>query len=103
MSLQRDIAEATEMKPKLVRQVYDALVDQVRSDLKNNRRCRLPGIGVVAIRFKPARKAGWGMSFGKKTKFKAKPAMNKLKFRAAKDLRTFTDKLPKVAPKKKRH
>lgn len=103
MNIRAAIAEASGQKPKVVKQVYESLVDVVQENLKSDRRVRLPGLGILSIKFKPARPKRKGMNpFTKEmTTFKAKPASNKLKFRPAKDLKVFADKLPKVEPKKK--
>lgn len=104
MNIRKAIAEASEQSPKIVRSVYDALVDVVQDSLKSDRKVRLPGLGIVSIKFKPARpkRKGKNPFTGEMTTFKAKPASNKLKFRPSKDLKEFVDKLPKVEPKKKR-
>ena len=104
LNIRKAIAEKSEQKPKVVREVYDALVDVVQDTLKSDRRVRLPGLGIVSIKFKPARpkRKGKNPFTGEMTTFKANPASNKLKFRPAKELKNFVDRLPKVEPKKKR-
>ena len=104
MNIFKTLAEETEQPTKLVRSIYDALTDKINSGLKSERRFRLPGVGILSVRYRPPRKARKGINpFTKKmTTFKAKPASNKLKFRPAKEMKEFVNKLPKVAPTKKR-
>lgn len=104
MSIISDVAERCEQKRSVVKEVYGALVKEVTHALKENRKVRLPDLGVLAIRYRPARPKRKGINpFTKKEQtFKAKPASNKLKFRFAKSLRVFSEKLPVVAPKKRK-
>jgi nucleoid DNA-binding protein len=103
MNIFKTVAEKTEQKSKLVRMIYEAVVAQVNQGLKKDRRFRLPGLGILAVKYKPARKARKGINpFTKQpTVFKAKPASNKLKFRPSKEMKEFVNKLEKVAPKKR--
>jgi DNA-binding protein HU-beta len=103
MRVFKDIAETAGVPRKQVQAVYEALVSQIRIGLKRERRFRLPGLGIVAIKFRKAREKRKGINPFTKEKvwFKAKPASNKLRFRPAKELKKFADKLPVVAPKKK--
>ena len=103
MSIVRNIAERADQKRSVVKAVYAALIEEVTSTLKEERKVRLPDLGIIGIKFRPARPKRKGINpFTKKEQtFKAKPASNKLKFRFAKGLRKFAEKLPVEAPKKK--
>lgn len=102
MSIISNVAERCGQKRSVVKEVYSALVEEVAHSLKEDRRVRLPDLGIIGLKFRPARKKSKGISpFTKKeVVFKARPASNKLKFRFATDLRKLADKLPAVAPKK---
>jgi len=106
VNLLKAIAEKTEVQKKTVRDVYEGLVAVIDEQLKAERRCRLPQIGVIMIRYKEAVKGGVKKSNpfkpGETYKTKAKKASNKLKINPAKDLKEFVAKLPVVAPKKKK-
>lgn len=104
MSIISSIAERSEQKRSVVKKVYAALIEVITHDLKKERRVRLPDLGIVGIKFRPARAKRKGINpFTKKeTTFKARPASNKLKFRFAKGLRLFVEKLEVVEPKKKK-
>lgn len=104
MSIVSNIAERSGQKRSVVKEVYAALIEEVTHGLKHERRVRLPGFGIIGLKFRPARKKGKGISpFTKKEiTYKARPASNKLKFRFAKDMRVFAEKLPAVPPKKKK-
>lgn len=104
MNIFKAVAEETEQKPKLVREIYDAILTEAQAGLKKERRFRLPGLGILSVKYRPPRKKRKGINpFTKKmTTFKAKPASNKLRFRPSKEMKLLTAKLPAVAPKKKR-
>ena len=103
MNLTKQLVEESGQPRKIVKKVYDALLGQIQKGLKEDRSVRLPGIGKLRIRFKPARakKKGRNPFTGKDMIFKAKPASNKLRFRPAKELKEFVGKLKVVAPKGK--
>jgi len=103
MTLFRDIADTSGVPRSQVQIVYDALLKVVRDAIESDCKVRLPGIGIISLKFRAAKPKRKGINpFTKEEQwFKAKPAMNKLKFRPAKNFRRFVEKLPVVAPKKK--
>jgi nucleoid DNA-binding protein len=104
MNLLKAVAEKTEVQKKTVREVYEGIVSVIDEQLKAERRCRLPQIGVIMIRFKDSQKGGVKkpnpFKPGTFYKTKARKASNKLRINPAKDLKKFVEKLPVVAPKK---
>lgn len=104
MKLYTQLAELSGQTRKEVKAVYEALVKQIKHELKHDRRVRLPELGRLAIRFRPAKEKRKGRNpfNGKEMWFKAKPASNKLAFRPSKDFKEYVnDKIPVEAPKKK--
>jgi nucleoid DNA-binding protein len=103
MSILRDVATNLNLKPKLVKTVYDGVVDAALAELKAHRKTRLPRLAILGIKFRPAKpkRKGRNPFTGLDQIFKAKAASNKARFRPVKELKVFVDKLPKVAPKKK--
>jgi nucleoid DNA-binding protein len=105
MSLLTKIAERTEMPRKEIKRLYDALIRQVHKDLREDRRSRLPELGVIHVKFRPARKAGKKpnpFKKGEMMKVKERKASNKLRFRISKDLRDYVDEKVEVKePKSK--
>lgn len=89
---------------RVVKEVYSTLISVVHRELKNERRIRLPELGILKIGFRPAREKRKGISpfNGKPMTFKAKPAMNKIRFSPTKDLKEWANaKVAVVRPKKK--
>lgn len=104
MNFIKAVVEASQVQRKTVKQVYDGMLSVVRSELKKERRIRLPELGIVAVKYraaKPKRK-GRNPFNGEQMMFKAKPAMNKLRISPAKQLKDFAGKLQVVAPKVKK-
>lgn len=96
MNIFKSVAEELDgVTVKNVREIYETIVSQVNEGLKKDRRFRLPGLGILTIKYKPARKARKGKNpfTGEMTTFKAKPASNKLKFRPVKEMKAFVEKL----------
>lgn len=105
MKLHTIIAEASEQPRKVVKVVLETLEKQIYTSLKEDRRIRIPGIGIFSVKYRKARPKRKGINpFTKKPHvFQAKPASNKLRFSPAKDLKKYvSDKLKVVAPKKKK-
>lgn len=105
MNLQAEIAESSGQPRKVCKEVFEGLVHVVRSALKSDRRVRLPGLGIIRVKFSPAKpkRKGRNPSNGERMWFKAKPATNKVRFSVAKDLRVYADKkIPVVAPPQKK-
>lgn len=104
MQLYSQIAERCGQTRKTVRIVYEAIVSEARSSLRHNRLFKLPELGRLKVNYRPPREKRRGRSpfTGEKMWFKAKPAMNKLRFSPAKALKDFVqNKVEVVAPKKK--
>lgn len=105
MNLFTQVSEATEGIPrKKVKRVYEALISVIQDALKEDRRIRLPQLGILKVSYRKARpkRRGRNPATGEKMWFKAKEASNKLKFRPAKELKDFSDELEVVDPKKKK-
>lgn len=105
MNLLSVVAAKAGQKRSAAKTFYEALVEVIQDGLQEDRRVRLPGLGIVKVKFSPAKPKRKGVNpfNGEKMTFKAKPACNKVKFTVAKDLRQFVDKKIKVvAPKKKK-
>jgi nucleoid DNA-binding protein len=89
------------ISPSTARKFWQAVVTTVRVELKKNRRCKLPEIGIVKLNFKPAQKGGQKkIVFGKEIVAKARRASNKLKILPLKALKDYALSLPVVAPNK---
>lgn len=69
--------------------VYDNTIKDIIADLKKEKRAKIPQIGILTVKTKPAQKGGV-KKFNPITKenyiSKAKPASKKIKFRPSKDL-----------------
>lgn len=98
MNLYSVLAEKTGQKRKLCKEVYEALVEATHEQLKAEGRMRLPELGIVRIKYNPAREKRKGTNpfTGEKNfTFKAKPASNKVKVSVAKALREYAnEKIP---------
>jgi nucleoid DNA-binding protein len=104
MNLYTQLAETSGQSRKEVKAIYEALITKVKHELKHERRMRLPELGILRIRYRPAKEKRKGRNpfSGKEMWFKAKPASNKLAFRPSKDFKEYVnDKIPVEAPKKK--
>lgn len=77
------LAEATSLKKKDVSAVLDAQNELVAKSLKKEKKFKLPGLGIFAVRHRKARKAR-NPQTGAIINVKAKTV---LKFRVAKDLK----------------
>ena len=73
------------VQKRIVTDNYTGLV----RELKQKKKVRIPGIGILAIKTKPARKARMGRNpaTGEQMMFKAKPKSKVVKFRTAKILK----------------
>jgi len=104
MSIIADLAESTGVQKKTVKQVYQALVEYIQPQLKEERKVRIPDIGQFRVKYrgaKPKRK-GRNPFSGKEMWFKAKPASNKLRFSPSKGLKDYVkEEIDVVEPKKK--
>jgi nucleoid DNA-binding protein len=90
------------ISPSTARKLWEAITTIVRSELKKNRRCKLPNIGIIKLNFRPAQKGGQTkVVFGKEVETKARKASNKLKILPLKALKEYAATLPVVAPKPK--
>jgi len=89
MKLHTQIAEISGQPRKVVKVVIEGLITQIRKSLKEDRGIRIPEVGKLAVRFRPAKEKRRGRNpfSGKEMWFKAKPASNKLRFSPAKDLK----------------
>lgn len=104
MNLFTEVAEKSGQSRKIVKSVYEALCSRIRVNLKNERRIRLPELGILKISFRAAKEKRKGRNpfNGKIMTFKAKPASNKLRFTPVKDMKEYVkEKIEVVAPKKK--
>lgn len=105
MKLYSTLAERSGQTRKVVKAVYEALVTELHIGLKTERLFRLPEIGRVKVSYRPAKEKRRGRNpfTGKEGWFKAKDASNKLRFAAAKVLKTYVEnKVPVIAPPKKK-
>lgn len=101
MKLTSEIAEKCGHPRKVVKEVLDSLVTQIHDSLARDRGIRLPEIGKISVKFRPAKpkRKGRNPFNGKEMTFKAKPASNKLRFSPAKSLKEFAlKKIKVVAP-----
>ena len=104
MKLYSQLAESSEEPRKAVKNVYEALIKHVRHELRHERRVRLPELGIISIRFRPAKekRRGRNPATGQEMWFKPKPASNKLRFSPTKDFKVYiAEKIAVVEPKKK--
>lgn len=83
----RGVCTADTIPEKTRKEVVQRYLDNVRGDLQSEGRVRIPGIGVIRVKTKPARKARDAMIFGKPIHLKAKKEMKVVKLRVAKDLK----------------
>ncbi len=88
-------------KPKLLKHKFEQVPDKLRKqifkeelrkmaqELNKTKRANLPGVGILKVKSKPARKARQGINPFTKEKMmiKAKPRSKVIKFRPGKDLR----------------
>jgi len=104
MNLVSEVVSASGESRKVVKSVLDNLQAYICDQLKEERRVRIPGLGILALKYSPPREKRKGVSpfSGEPMVFKARPASNKLKFRVCKELKDFCAVLPAVAPKKKK-
>ena len=105
MKLYTQLAEESGQARKEIKEVYEALIKHIKHELKHERKVRLPELGRIAIRFRPAKEKRKGMNpFTKKEQwFKAKPASNKLAFRPSKDFKEWVNEKVSVEAPKKKH
>ena len=107
MSLIGDVAEHSGETRKSVKVVLEGLQKAIRVGLKNDRRVRLPDIGVIKVTFRPAREKQKNVPNpfrkGEKYTVKARPASNKIRFTVAKALKEYVaEKVEVIAPPKKK-
>lgn len=103
MNLYSVVAEKAGQKRKVVKEIYEALVSVAHHELREEGRMRLPELGIIRIKYSPAREKRRGVNPFTKEKnflFKAKPASNKVKFSVAKALKDYANK--KIAVKKRK-
>jgi nucleoid DNA-binding protein len=91
MSFFGDVAETAGQPRKVVVAVYDAVVEVIQDELKATRRVRIPKLGILKIKFSPARpkKKGINPFTKEEMMFKAKPASNKVRFNALASLKDY--------------
>merc|ERR1719172_129716 len=77
------IAEKTELKPKVVKAVFNELNAIAQSEVKKNEKFTIPQLVVLKLKHKPAMKA----MFGKEVRVAAKPASKVVKAFPAKALK----------------
>ncbi len=106
MRLFTQVAERSGQPRKVVKAVYEGLVKQIKSSLKEDRAIRLPDIGRVMVKYRKARpkRKGTNPFTGEKNyTFKAQPASNRVRISPARTLKVYVlEKLKLVAPKKKK-
>merc|ERR1712151_860145 len=73
------LAEATELKPAVVRKMLDTLAEVATKEGKGTGKFTIPGLCMLKTRKKPATKAGKREVFGKVMMVKAKPAKTVIK------------------------
>jgi nucleoid DNA-binding protein len=103
LSLFTEVAELSGQKQQVCKEVYAAILRTVKRTLRRERKVRLPDWLIIKVDYRKAKKERKGKSpfDGKPMIFKAKPASNKLKFRAVKKFKVFVDEKIRVeAPKK---
>lgn len=104
MKLYNTIAKETGQTTKIVRSIYEALVNEAHHSLKHDRFFRLPEIGRIRIAYRKAlpKRKGVVPFTGEHKTFPARPASNKIRFSPAKPLKEYVAaKVKVVAPKKK--
>merc|ERR1712046_221291 len=85
--MSQTIAEKTELKPKNVRAVFNALSEIAQAEVSRTQKFTIPHIVTLKLKPKPATKAGKKMMFGNLVKVAAKPAKKVVKAFAAKALK----------------
>merc|ERR1712146_584852 len=80
------IAEKTELKPKVVKAVFNEL-NAIAQSVKKNEKFTIPQLVVLKLKHNPARKAGTKVMFGKEVRVAAKPASKVVKAFPAKALK----------------
>merc|ERR1711979_138039 len=78
-ALAQALADGTELKKSQVVKVLDTLTSVASQEVKQNGKCRIPGLCMIKTRLKPATKAGKREVFGKVVMVKAKPARTVVK------------------------
>merc|ERR1719199_1586192 len=73
------LGAACEMKRSQAAKVLDALAELAGKEVKGTGKFTIPGVCMIKKKFKPARKAGKRMAFGKEVKVKAKAAHHVVK------------------------
>merc|ERR1711881_585847 len=73
------LLEGTELKRKDVKTVMESLTELTAKELGRTGKFTIPGITMIKLKQKPARKAGKRMAFGKEVTVKAKPARTLVK------------------------
>merc|ERR1712066_1155238 len=86
-ALMAAIAEKTSMKPKDVKAVVTTLGEIAATEVKTAGKLTIPGVAMLKLKSKPARKATKRMMFGKMTNVPAKSASKTVKCFAAKALK----------------
>lgn len=107
MNLYSVLAEKSGETRKTCKAVMESLVNTVHKALKEERRVRIPEVGIIRITFRPERKAQKHVANpfrkGEFMNVKARAASNKIRFSATKSLKEYVDKkVDVVAPKKKK-
>jgi DNA-binding protein HU-beta len=77
------LSEAHDLPKKQANAVLEDLVTEIAKNLKKGNRIRIPGLGILQVRKRPAR-MGRNPATGEPIKIKAS---KKIAFRAAKDLK----------------
>jgi DNA-binding protein HU-beta len=77
------LSEAHDLPKKQANAVLEDLVTEIAKNLKKGNRIRIPGLGILQVRKRPAR-MGRNPATGEAIKIKAS---KKIAFRAAKDLK----------------
>jgi DNA-binding protein HU-beta len=77
------LSESHELPKKQANAVLEGLVAEIAKNLKKGNRIRIPGLGILQVRKRPAR-MGRNPATGEAIKIKAS---KKIAFRAAKDLK----------------
>jgi DNA-binding protein HU-beta len=77
------LSEAHDLPKKQANAVLEDLVSEIAKNLKKGNRIRIPGLGILQVRKRPAR-MGRNPATGEPIKIKAS---KKIAFRAAKDLK----------------
>jgi len=104
MRLYSQLAGKSGTTRKIVRGVYEALINEVKEQLEEQRFIRLPELVRLKISYRPAREKHRGINpfTKKKIWINARPASNKLRFAPAKSLKDYVrDEIEVVEPKKK--